>query len=741
MTTDFRSVRVVERATLRDSELNAAIFETDGGPLRVEAYAEGVFRMRFGGAGGADYGLLATAPAALPLTVEREGETIRLRAGDMALELAPDPLHFTLSRGGRTALRTATDGHFVRRFRLPPFGRSEAGWVAAFDLRSGEPVYGLGEKWGPLNHRGQLVVSRDEDALGVNAEISYKNAPFAWSPEGWGLLINTPATVTHGVGFAPWSHRSYAVEVADEVMDLFLIAAETPAAILERFRALTGPAPEVPRWSLGVWISRAYYKTAEEAMEVATQVRARRIPCDVLTLDGRAWLVVDTRFGFEWDAGRYPDPKAFTDGVKAMGFRICAWEYPLVSVKNPLFGELAAKGWLLKDGKGDAYRYEWDLSPFGKVLTPLPESGIVDFTHPDAAAWFADSHEKLFDSGLDVMKTDFGEQVPDDAVAHNGDTGRRLHNVYPLLYNRCVYQATRRRFGNDALVWGRSGWIGSHTCPMQWGGDPQADWEGLAASIRGGLSWGLSGVPYYAHDIGGFYGGPPDPELYVRWIQAGVLCSHTRIHGIGPREPWFFGEEAERIARDWLEFRYRLLPYLEEAVADAAACGLPVMRAMPLAFPNDRAAWAFDEQYMLGRDLLVAPVLRPGGRVNVYLPQGSWYDFETGEVFEGNRVHELTFPIERTGLFAREGAVVPLGSVVQHTGELAGRDTITDLRIFGMPGRDGGTRSIRVSRNGEGVRVSGAPPGARFTAIGNIRIERGDSDVRVIAKGKSGGEW
>ncbi len=683
MTLDLASARVLERAAFRAVRGSVAVFATELGPLEIEAYAEGVFRLRFGGVGGSDYGLLRPPPQSLPITAEEEEGAVRLTAGDMTLEFGQDPVHFALSRRGRQVLRSASDGHFVRRFRLPPFARSAKGWLAALDLRSGEPVYGLGEKWGPLNRRGQLVVSRNEDALGVNAEISYKNAPFAWSPEGWGVLVHTPAVVTHGVGHAQWSHRSYVIEVEDEVMDLFLIAADTPAAILERFRVLAGPAPKVPRWSLGVWISRAYYKTAEEAMEVARTLREKRIPSDVFTLDGRAWLVVDTRFGFEWDASRYPDPKAFTDAVKAMGFRICAWEYPLVSVKNPLFDELSAKGWLLKDAAGETYRYQWDMSPFGKVLTPLPESGIVDFTHPDAAAWFAASHSKLFDSGLDVMKTDFGEQVPDDAVAHNGDDGRRLHNVYPLLYNRCVYGATRERFGDDAMVWGRSGWLGSHACPMQWGGDPQADWEGLAASIRGGLSWGMSGVPYYAHDIGGFYAGPPDPELYVRWIQAGVLCSHTRIHGIGPREPWFFGAEAEAIARRWLEFRYRLLPYLEVAVAEAAATGLPMMRAMPLAFPHDRAAWAFDGQYMLGSDLLVAPVLRPGGRVAVYLPRGRWHDFETREEFEGGRVHDLTLPLDRTALFVRDGARIPLGPVVQHTGELTGRDAIEEVRAFG----------------------------------------------------------
>ena len=192
-----------------------------------------------------------------------------------------------------------------------------------------------------------------------------------------------------------------------------------------------------------------------------------------------------------------------------------------------------------------------------------------------------------------MIKTDFGEHVPDDAVAFNGDRGRRLHNVYPLLYNQCVFEATARFQRPDSgppMVWGRAGWTGSQRHPIQWGGDPQSDWEGLAASIRGGLSWGMSGAPYHATDVGGFYGSTqPSPELFVRWLQAAVFSSHLRLHGLGAREPWAFGADAEAIARKWLNFRYRLLPYLQRVIADATTKGLPVMRAMPLAFPRDRA--------------------------------------------------------------------------------------------------------------------------------------------------------
>ena len=158
------------------------------------------------------------------------------------------------------------------------------------------------------------------------------------------------------------------------------------------------------------------------------------------------------------------------------------------------------------------------------MLTPLPESGIVDFTHPAAYAWWRDAHEKLFAQGVDVIKTDFGEHVPDDAVAFNGDRGRRLHNVYPLLYNQCVFEATARFQRPDSgppMVWGRAGWTGSQRHPIQWGGDPQSDWEGLAASIRGGLSWGMSGAPYHATDVGGFYGSTQPSSGALRALAAG----------------------------------------------------------------------------------------------------------------------------------------------------------------------------------------------------------------------------
>ncbi len=712
----------IKKLKIIETLANGARFQTEAGPLTLTATAPGVFRLRLGAADRPDYGIIAPDLPVAAAKVVAEDDGVTLHTEDFRLEIAPDPVHFSLYHNDTRKIASADDGHFVRRFRLPPLARTADGFVVSLALASGEAIYGLGEKYGPLNRRGQWIESWNRDALGVNAEISYKNCPFAWSGDGWGVFVHTPARVSHAVGDGRISVRSYVIAVKDDVLDLFLLAAGTPAEVLKCYTDITGRSTVPPDWSFGTWISRAYYKTADEAAQIAATIREKQFPCDVFTLDGRAWLDTRTRFAFEWDAARYPDPKQFTAQTRAWHFRLCVWEYPLVSVENPLFEKLSQKGWLLKNQSGNTYVYHWDMSPFGKVLTPLPASGIVDFTHPDAYAWYGRMHTRLFDSGIDIIKTDFGEQVPEDAVAHNGDSGKRLHNVYPLLYNRCVYEASRKYFGDNGMVWGRSGWAGSQRYPIQWGGDPEVSWEGLAGSIRGGLSWGLSGAPYYSHDIGGFYGGQPDPELYIRWLQAGVLMSHCRIHGIGPREPWYFGAEAETIARRWLEFRYQLLPYLLHCAQTAAQTGLPVMRAMPLAFAEDPLARPFDEQYMLGEALLVAPVLSPGGKKSVYLPAGIWFDYWTGDAVTGGRLLHTESSLAQIPLFVCEGTILPLGPVVQHTGERQAGREIETLKIYGLPARAPGDWSVEPQQDGT-LLLTGPPTAITVDTFGPVSAQ------------------
>lgn len=649
---------------------------TSLGDMSITLHAFGA-RLKLGPARAIDYGLLVAPPKPETIVVEESAEHITVASAEFKFTVEKSSLAFELRKGDAVVIRSAKDGHFARRYRLPPFaksdhaidGRRADGWIVNFDLTSTEYVFGLGEKWGPLNKRGQLIHSFNYDALGVNAEASYKNAPFAWSPRGWGLFCHTPAPVLHSVGFSSWSQRAYGLFVEDASLDLFLFSGSDGAAMLHAYTGLTGRAPAPPGWSLGAIMSKAYYRDADEILATAREIRQRGMPCDTITFDGRAWQDTKTRFSFDWDPSRYGDPASVLRALKDLHFRVCVWEYPLVSVHNPLFDEMAKKGWLLRDAEtGAAYRFEWEAEPFGAVLTPLPTSGIVDFTHPDAYAYWRDRHKALFDMGVDMIKADFGEQVPDNVVAHNGESGRALHNIYAYLYNKCVYEAAETYNDSGAFLFSRAAWTGAQRFPAQWGGDPQADWEGLSASIRGGLSWGATGAPFYATDIGGFYGDERDPILYVRWLQAGVFSAHLRLHGIGPREPWSYGPEAEAAAMEALRLRYRLLPYIEKTIAQSCATGLPVQRMMAIACPDERESWSFDDQFFFGDDLLVAPCYDPSGAVEVYLPSGQWRRFlaDNGALLEGGRVHRLTLSLTDMAVFVRDGVHIPLGDDIEY---------------------------------------------------------------------------
>ena len=734
-------VRLDALQTLDRSTSGAAFATSTGDIFEVSCYGPGVFRLRAGPKTKPDYGLVVTRTKSCTIAPGEDGATT-FSAGETTLEIGAAPLRFRLRYGGAPIAESITDEHLYGATRLPAFGRRRQGgqWIAAFALASGEPVYGLGEIFGPLNKRGQLIHSQVVDALGVNTGLAYKNAPFAWSPGtgsgAWGVFVNTPGMVTHGVGHPDWSHRSYAIAVDDEALDLFLFAADTPAGILDLYTQLTGRPAPVPLWGLGLWISRTSLDTPEEAEDAAAKLRARKIPCDVMTLDARATWKIETRVDFEWDPERFPNPSAALAAIKAHNMKVCVWEYPYVSVHSPLFVNLASRGYLLTRANGDPYVFGWERAPAGSPFDkePRPQSGIVDFTHPGAYVWWRDAHAALFADGVDAIKCDFGEQVPDDAVAFNGDTGRRLHNVYPLLYNQCVFDATARfqpAADAPAMVWGRAGWTGSQRYPIQWGGDPQSDWEGLAASIRGGLSWGMSGVPYHSSNIGGTYGAQqPSTELSLRWLQATVFSSHIGVHGVGEREPWALGTDAEAIARKWLTFRYRLIPYLQQAIAEAVATGMPVMRAMALAFPGNALTRSYETQFMCGDALLVAPILQEGGEVEVALPPGAWYDLNSRQRFPGQRVLRYKAALDQFPVFGREGFALPLGGAVQHTGEIDIAKPLEQLWVFGRP-----ARSLESFAQASIVKDSNGAYAIRATADVKVELFGDATGIDVAALG------
>ncbi len=666
----------------------------------VSAFGPGVFRVRIGARTRPDYGLLTGRAKAC--AASQVGEAWRFTCGDTSLELFGSPLRVRMMRGERVVLSSVTDEMRDGRTRLPAFGkvRHAAQWVAALALTSGESVYGLGEKFGALDKRGQLLHSWLEEPRGVNTGGSARDVPFAWSPGAgdgaWGVLVHTTGAVIHGIGHSDWSHRTYAIVVEDEALDMFLFAGDTPADVLHAFADLAGTVPSLPPWSYGAWLGFGHADAAHAAQSVA-RLRERRLPCDV------ALLALDASPATSFVPGA-SEPANDAEAIAQMrrsGMRIGMRETPYVPAASPLAAELAASGYLLRAPTGEAYVFEAapdsrsvrvsDAAAAedgeGSAAQASPLVAVFDFTSPEACNWWREMHEIAFARGADLIETAGGEQLPNEVHAGNRDTGVRLHNAYPLLFNRCVQGATARfRPGDDhaAVTCASAGWTGSHRVPVACGGDAQLDWEGLAASIRGALSWAMSGGIHYALRAPA----PSDAshtELCVRWLQAALFGSHTRIE-MGAADPeWLCAADVEPVARKWLSFRYRLLPYLAASTAQAAESGLPIMRAMPLAFPHDPLLQRYDTQFMLGDALLVAPIVHPGGRIDIALPPGGWFDLNSRQRLAGPRVIRYRATLDQFPIFGRDGHALPLGSVVQHAGEIDSARPLAQLWLFGRP--------------------------------------------------------
>jgi alpha-D-xyloside xylohydrolase len=430
--------------------------------------------------------------------------------------------------------------------------------------------------------------------------------------------------------------------------------------VLDRFDQLTGRPLLPPKWAFGTWISSGFYvDTQDQVLARARTIRERGIPCDVLHLDCY-WQVAGHWSDLSWDEANFPDPAAMLASLADLGFRASLWINSYISERSPRFDEAQARGYFLRRADGSTYVADvWHGSQ--------PSCGIVDFTNPDATAWFQDLLRPLLRQGVAVFKTDFAEGVPADAVAANGMVGTELHNVYSLQFNDAVAAVTAEIAGH-AMVWARSSFLGGQRHSAQWGGDTNCSYPAMGSTLRGGLSHGVSGVPFWSHDAGGFTG-TPSPELYVRWAQFGALSPLVRFHGTTSRLPWDFPDFAERAAVEAVRLRYRLMPYLYSAAVESARTGVPMMRALLLDSPDDPAAWLADLEYRLGPDLLVAPMTDPTGTRRVYLPAGDWVDWWSGEVSAGPGYVTVTQPLDRVPLFVRRHAVIATTEVVDHVGD------------------------------------------------------------------------
>ena len=541
------------------------------------------------------------------------------------------------------------------QIKVPPFSFIKRGSDNSrsinpvFSLAPGEKIFGCGESPTALNKAGQKVNLFVTDPQGPESPDMYKPIPFFFSNRGYGMFMHTSAPVTCDFG------RTYIgatkLFMADETMDIFIFFGE-PKDILSEYTALVGRPQMPPLWSFGTWMSRITYFSEAEGREVAKQLRANKIPSDVIHFD-TGWFGVDWQCDYAFAADRFDNPKQMLADLKSQGFRTCLWQLPYFTPKNKFFPELIEKGLYVKNGKGQ-----------------LPyEDVVLDFTNPETVKWYQEKLGNLIEMGVGAIKVDFGEGAPLDAVYANGRSGLYEHNLYPLRYNKAVADITRQIHGEN-IIWARSAWAGSQRYPLHWGGDAATTNTGFQGTVRAGLSIGLSGFSFWSNDIGGFVTSTPQ-NLYRRWLPYGFLTSHSRLHGAPPTEPWLYNDKNFlNYFRKCAELKYKLMPYVYAQAKESSENGWPMMRALLFEYPDDPGAWMIEDEYLFGNNLLVAPMLEDGTGRDVYLPgKDKWIDYQTGKVYNPGWNYVECGELEIV-IMVKDGSAIPHVPVAQCTDQL-----------------------------------------------------------------------
>ena len=517
-----------------------------------------------------------------------------------------------------------------------------------FALAPGERIYGCGESFTSLNKVGQKVHLSVTDPQGPESDGQYKPVPFFFSNRGYGIFMHTSAPVTCDFGASYiGADRLF---MADEQMDFFIFFGE-PKDILNEYTDITGKSPMLPLWSFGTWMSRITYFSQEEGLEIAKQLRAHKIPSDVIHFD-TGWFGVDWQCDYEFAKDRFKDPVGMLKQLSKDGFHTCLWQLPYFTPKNRFFPEIIERGLHVVNATGGM---------------PV-EDAILDFSNPETVSWYQSKIEGLMKQGVSTIKCDFGEAAPYNGFYHSGKGGLYEHNLYPLRYNKALWEVVERNHPGEGIIWARSAWAGSQRYALHWGGDAATNNIGMLGDLRGGLSFGLSGFSFWSHDMGGFVTASPE-DIYRRWLPFGFLSSHTRAHGAPPTEPWLISESFTDAFRACAEMKYKLMPYVYTQAKDCTERGLPMVRALLVEFPQDPGAWLVEDEYMFGSQILVAPLMESGNERMVYLPKGEWIDYQSGKVYSGGYQTIEAGDIPAI-ILVKDGSLIPHAPLAQRTDQI-----------------------------------------------------------------------
>ena len=580
-------------------------------------------------------------------------------------ELLPDPqetLDLRFFPDGKHEVRLAAYDHFSPpRYDALPLGYCKTEGkndraTLSFECKLNECFAGTGERFEKMDLSGQTFFLKNQDGQGVNNRRTYKNIPFYLSSRMYGVFYHT--TAHSKLSLAGVSTRSVEFMSDQALIDAFIIGGDTVEEILRGYRDLTGYPSMPPLWSFGVWMSRMTYFSADEVNGICDRLRKEHYPCDVIHLD-TGWFKTDWLCEWKFNEERFPDPKKFVQDLLKKGFKVSLWQLPYVAEDAEQIDEARKNNYICKLTK--------QQDSEGSNFSALDYAGTIDFTSEKATEWYKGLLKRLLDMGVKCIKTDFGENIHMDAEYENMSP-ELLNNLYALLYQKAAYEITKDVTG-DGIVWARAAWAGCQRYPLHWGGDSCSSWDGLAGSLRGGLHFGLSGFAFWSHDVPGFHTLPNfmnsvvQDDVYMRWTQFGVFSSHIRYHGTNKREPWHYPNIAPMVKR-WWKLRYKLIPYILRESEKATHSGSTIVQALIFHHPEDNNCWHIDDEYYFGDDFLVAPVMSSDNCRDIYLPEGEWVEFFTGDRFSvsdgGKWLKDIETPLDRMPVFVRKGAVIPV---------------------------------------------------------------------------------
>lgn len=533
-----------------------------------------------------------------------------------------------------------------------------------FEPVDGEKIFGLGQYQQPYL-----------DMKGCVLELAHRNSqasvPFALSSNGYGFLWNNPGIgqVTFGKNVTEWKAAS------TKQMDYWITAGDKPAEIEEAYADATGKVPMMPEYGLGFWQCKLRYKTQDEILEVAREYKRRKLPIDVIVVDYFHWP-----YEGDWtfDQDYWPDPEGMVKELKEMGIHLMVSIWPTVEKDSVNYQNLKESGGLIR-------------SEHGKRLGQLGNAAIIDVTNKETRNYVWNViRQNYYEKGIHIFWLDEAEPELNGEPGYGGyeyshyryfkGADVEVGNIYPREYARMAYEGMTGEGQENIVNLLRCAWAGSQRYgALVWSGDIDSSFESLRNQLRAGLSMGIAGIPWWTTDIGGFHGGniydDKFREVFTRWFEFGAFCPVMRLHGF--REPiqepmssvkggkcpsgaenevWTYGEEIYEICRKYMELREKLRPYLRETMKAAHEKGDPVMRPLFYEFPEDGKAWETDDEYLLGPDLLVAPILYEGmTEREVYFPEGSWRSIADNKIYDGGKTYVVSAPKDVLPAFARDG--------------------------------------------------------------------------------------